>query len=365
MCTHCGETGALTNLPALGHDYAAVVTEPTCETPGFTTHTCGRCGDHFTDSYIAPTGHTYGDGVVTREPTCTREGEMTYTCSCGKTHTEPIAKLAHSYVPQIVEPTCTELGYTAYVCAHCGDRTTGDYVRELGHDWNAGTVVQAPRLTKEGLLEQTCRRCGAEQKTVLPVLESCAGTICPSHDYHDAPEFGHWSHAGIDYTLELGLFRGTSDTEFSPNVAMTRAMLVTVLYRLDGQKEPTGANPFTDVEPDSWYTEAVIWAVENEIVLGMGDGTFAPEAEITREQMAAILYRYAAYRGDDMTTDADLAAFPDEERVSAYAREALAWAVDRGLINGVAQNGESWLEPQAGATRAQVATILMRFLKQK
>ena len=257
VCTHCGETGALTNLPALGHDYAAVVTEPTCETPGFTTHTCGRCGDHFTDSYIAPTGHTYGDGVVTREPTCTREGEMTYTCSCGKTHTEPIAKLAHSYVPQIVEPTCTELGYTAYVCAHCGDRTTGDYVRELGHDWNAGTVVQAPRLTKEGLLEQTCRRCGAEQKTVLPVLESCAGTICPSHDYHDAPEFGHWSHAGIDYTLELGLFRGTSDTEFSPNVAMTRAMLVTVLYRLDGQKEPTGTNPFTDVEPDSWYTEAV------------------------------------------------------------------------------------------------------------
>lgn len=121
-----------------------------------------------------------------------------------------------------------------------------------------------------------------------------------------------------------------------------------MLYRLDGQKEPTGANPFTDVEPDSWYTEAVIWAVENEIVLGMGDGTFAPEAEITREQMAAILYRYAAYRGDDMTTDADLAAFPDEERVSAYAREALAWAVDRGLINGVAQNGESWLEPPGG-----------------
>lgn len=366
-CLHCGLTKRAGELEALGHD---VVTDaavpPTCVSDGLTEGShCARCGDHFTDSYIAPTGHTYGDGVVTREPTCTREGEMTYTCSCGKTHTEPIAKLAHSYVPQIVEPTCTELGYTAYVCAHCGDRTTGDYVRELGHDWNAGTVVQAPRLTKEGLLEQTCRRCGAEQKTVLPVLESCAGTICPSHDYHDAPEFGHWSHAGIDYTLELGLFRGTSDTEFSPNVAMTRAMLVTVLYRLDGQKEPTGTNPFTDVEPDSWYTEAVIWAVENEIVLGMGDGTFAPEAEITREQMAAILYRYAAYRGDDMTTDADLAAFPDEERVSAYAREALAWAVDRGLINGVAQNGESWLEPQAGATRAQVATILMRFLKQK
>ena len=123
----------------------------------------------FTDSYIAPTGHTYGDGVVTQsEPTCTREGEMTYTCSCGKTHTEPIAKLAHSYVPQIVEPTCTELGYTAYVCAHCGDRTTGDYVRELGHDWNAGTVVQAPRLTKEGLLEQTCRRCGAGAEDGAP-----------------------------------------------------------------------------------------------------------------------------------------------------------------------------------------------------
>ena len=196
-------------------------------------------------------------------------------------HVDEVIALIKSYQPDLVMNIALPYQDLTIMdaCLACGDRTTGDYVRELGHDWNAGTVVQAPRLTKEGLLEQTCRRCGAEQKTVLPVLESCAGTICPSHDYHDAPEFGHWSHAGIDYTLELGLFRGTSDTEFSPNVAMTRAMLVTVLYRLDGQKEPTGANPFTDVEPDSWYTEAVIWAVENEIVLGMGDGTFAPEAE--------------------------------------------------------------------------------------
>ena len=197
-------------------------------------------------------------------------------------------------------------------------------------------------------------------------LQSTATLLveCPASRFTDVDR-NEYYHEGIDFVVSRGYMIGMGGAKFQPDTEMSRAMLVTVLYRLDGQKEPTGANPFTDVEPDSWYTEAVIWAVENEIVLGMGDGTFAPEAEITREQMAAILYRYAAYRGDDMTTDADLAAFPDEGRVSAYAREALAWAVDRGLINGVAQGGESWLEPQAGATRAQVATILMRFLKQK
>lgn len=317
---------------------------------------------------VKPTEHIYIS--ATTEPTCTEAGFTNLTClHCGLTkRAGELEALGHDVVTDAaVPPTCVSDGLTeGSHCARCGEVFTAQTtVPSTGEHAHVVTPGKAATCTEPGLLEQTCRRCGAEQKTVLPVLESCAGTICPSHDYHDAPEFGHWSHAGIDYTLELGLFRGTSDTEFSPNVAMTRAMLVTVLYRLDGQKEPTGANPFTDVEPDSWYTEAVIWAVENEIVLGMGDGTFAPEAEITREQMAAILYRYAAYRGDDMTTDADLAAFPDEKTVSSYACEPLAWAVDRGLINGVAQNGESWLEPRAGATRAQVATILMRFLKQK
>ena len=364
VCSRCELTGPLTNLPSLSHDYAAVVTEPTCETPGFTTHTCSRCGDHFTDNYVAPTGHIYGDGVVTREPTCTQEGEMTYSCSCGKTHTESIARLPHTYSTQITAPTCTELGYTTYTCT-CGDSYQADYTLSTGHSWDAGVTVTAPTLTSTGLLRQTCTVCQAEQETIIPALTSCdGGEGCPSKAFTDVPGTEHWSHIGIDFVLKSGLFYGTSPHTFSPEQEMTRAMLVTVLYRMEGSPSVKGLkNNFTDVADDTWYTDAVVWANQNGVVNGVTEATFQPKTNITREQVAAILYRYAKSKGYDVTAAANLADFPDHDDVSAYAETAMAWANAAGLITGSGSGEAIYLNPRDSATRAQVAAILMRFVK--
>ena len=140
---------------------------------------------------------------------------------------------------------------------------------------------------------------------------------------------------------------------------MNRAMLVTVLWRYEGK--PTGAkNTFSDVPADEWYTDAVAWAAENGIVNGIGDGKFDPLGKITREQLATILYRYTENRGiTDTSKHGDLSGFSDEKQISAYATDAVAWAVGEGLILG----SEGMLLPQGNATRAQVATILMRYIE--
>ena len=143
---------------------------------------------------------------------------------------------------------------------------------------------------------------------------------------------------------------------------MTRAMLVTVLWRYAGRPE-AGKNPFTDVPAEQWYTEAVTWAAENGVVSGVGNGRFAPNGNITREQMASILFRYAKLTGLDTSKRGELAGFPDEGQVSSWAREALSWAVGEGIISGTAEGGRTILKPQGNATRAQVASILMRFIR--
>ena len=143
---------------------------------------------------------------------------------------------------------------------------------------------------------------------------------------------------------------------------MTRAMLVTVLWRYAGQPVE-GSNSFTDVSSNVWYTQAVAWAAENGIVTGIGGGRFNPDGQITREQLAVILYRYCKSIGIDTSDVADITTFPDANQVSGYAIEALSWAVKTGLVTGSATGGKVYLEPRGNATRAQVATILMRFIQ--
>ncbi len=144
---------------------------------------------------------------------------------------------------------------------------------------------------------------------------------------------------------------------------MNRAMLVTVLWRLDGRPAPQGENTFTDVAPRRYYTDAVIWANACGIVEGTHAGVFEPESNVTREQIAAIIYRYARYKGYDLSSSADLSAFPDAASVSRYARDSLSWAKAEGVISGLkAPAGVTLLDPKGDATRSQVAAILMRFL---
>ena len=168
-----------------------------------------------------------------------------------------------------------------------------------------------------------------------------------------------WFYADAAFVYEKGLFSGTDSSTFSPDASMTRAMLVTVLYRLEGQPAVTGSSSFADVKSGVYYERAVIWAAANGIVTGTGSAAFSPDAKVTREQLAAILYRYAQYRKLDTSANAKLDSFADAGDVSAYAGAALGWAVAEGLVNGASGR----LMPKGNATRAQVAAIFHRFVE--
>lgn len=168
-----------------------------------------------------------------------------------------------------------------------------------------------------------------------------------------------WFYSDVMFVYENGLFSGTDSRSFSPNASMTRAMLVTVLYRLEGEPAGTGSSSFSDVRSGSYYEKAVAWAAANGIVTGTGSTSFSPDVKVTREQLAAILYRYAQYKKLDTDAGAKLDSFSDAGNVSGYASEALSWAVSEGLINGASGR----LMPKGDATRAQVAAILHRFVE--
>ena len=167
-----------------------------------------------------------------------------------------------------------------------------------------------------------------------------------------------WFHDAVQYVYENGLMDGVENNLFAPNNPTTRAQLVTILYRLEGEPAVTGESGFTDVEADTWYTNAVAWAAANGIVNGVSEAQFAPGNNITREQLATILYRYAQAKGYDVSAFADLSGFPDAGDIQSYATQALSWAVAEGLLQGFE---DDTLRPQGNATRAQIATILMRF----
>ena len=177
----------------------------------------------------------------------------------------------------------------------------------------------------------------------------------PFTDVHETD----WFYNDVLFVYEEGLFAGTSDTTFSPNAAMTRAMLVTVLYRLEGEPAVSGRSGFSDVTFNSYYEDAVTWAADNGIVNGTSITTFSPNANVTREQMAAILYRYAQYKKYNTAASSSLNGFTDQASVSSYATDSLEWAVAEKLVNGSAGK----LMPTGNATRAQVAAILHRFVE--
>lgn len=194
---------------------------------------------------------------------------------------------------------------------------------------------------------------------VVVTFEKIEETTKPTVSFTDA-QSTDWYAEAVTYAVENGLFQDTSATTFEPNANMNRAMLVTVLYRMSGEqaKADTASG---DVAQNAWYAEAVAWAKTNGIVSGVSATQFAPNQNVTREQMAAILYRYAQYKGQETgNADANLAAFADANTVSSYAISAMNWAVKNGLISGTSA---TTLSPNGSATRARVATILMRYQK--
>ena len=388
-CSVCGDSYVDSIVPATGHSYEAVVTAPTCDKMGYTTYTCSVCGDSYVGSYTDALEHTY-TAVVTKEPTCTEEGVKTFTCSeCGKSYTEAIPTVAHSYEAVVTAPTCDKMGYTTYTCSVCGDSYVADYVDAAGHDCETETVpatclgygfvresckhcdysviteitaplghdyqavVTAPTLDEGGYTTHTCSRCGDSYvDSETPAL----GHKCAA--YTDIPT--DWAKEGICFVIENGLMVGTTSTTFAPKDTLTRAMLVTVLYRMAGSPAVDAPSGFTDVADGQWYSDAIAWAAANGIVNGVGNNRFAPSEPVTREQLAAIFFRYAKAEAPEADV---LSGYPDAEAISTYARDAMAWAVSTGLVTGSKEADGTYLAPQGLAAREQAAAILMRYAK--
>lgn len=289
--------------------------------------------------------HTWDAGVVTKEPTCAASGTRVYTNDVGETMTEAIPAKPHTpeTIPAVAA-TCTASGLTeGSKCAVCGATLTAQKVIPAAHHYVDGV----------------CTVCGAEDPTAVPCP---GGEACPGHKFTDMPSTTNWAHNGIDFVVAHKLFAGTSDTTFEPNTKLTRAMIVEILYCLEGEPAVEAENPFTDVSGSAWYTKAVLWAASNNIVAGIGNGRFDPNGTATREQAATILYEYARFKGCDVDVYGDLSSFADAGSVSAFARAPMTWAVAEGLISGAVINGRTLLDPQGVTTRAQFAMIMMQYV---
>ena len=302
-------------IPTVAHSYEAVVTAPTCDKMGYTTYTCSVCGD----SYVRR-----GSGWAPPAMTARRRPSR---------------------------PPASATALSASPAEHCDYSVITEIAAPLGHDYQA--VVTAPTLDEGGYTTHTCSRCGDSYvDSETPAL----GHKCAA--YTDIPT--DWAKEGICFVIENGLMVGTTSTTFAPKDTLTRAMLVTVLYRMAGSPAVDAPSGFTDVDDGQWYSDAIAWAAANGIVNGVGGNKFAPSEPVTREQLAAIFFRYAKAEAPEADV---LSGYPDAESVSTYARDAMAWAVSTGLVTGSKEADGTYLAPQGLAAREQAAAILMRYVK--
>ena len=371
-CSGCGQTRTET-IPATGaHDYQFTKTvAPTCTDGGYDLYTCSGCGATERRNLTDAAGHKWDGGTVTTAPTETTPGVRTFTCTvCDQTRTETIpATGAHDYqFTKNVAPTCTDGGYDLYTCSGCGATERRNLTDAAGHKWDGGTVTTAPTETTPGVRTFTCTVCDQTRTEAIPATgaSTCTGgPSCPSYGLHDVAGPGYWAHEGIDYCVRNRLMSGVGAGTFSPDTACTRAQIVKILYNRSGNQTDYSYYylPFTDVAPGAWYYNAVAWAYYNDVTSGTSATTFTPNAAITRQQLVTFLYRYTVKYAPEFTGNAaPISAFPDAGSVANWAYAAMSWAVGNRLIVGNAHdNGLDYLDPNGSATRAQTATIIMRY----
>ena len=359
-CTHTDYGTTERTLPA------------TCGEAGRVDTICSNCGEVISTRELPPTGaHVWDNGVVTTAPTETTPGVRTRTCTvCGDIREETIpATGAHDYqFTKNVAPTCTDGGYDLYTCSGCGATERRSLTDAAGHKWDGGTVTTAPTETTPGVRTFTCTVCDQTRTEAIPATgaSTCTGgPSCPSYGLHDVAGPDYWAHKGIDYCVRNRLMSGVGAGTFSPDTACTRAQIVKILYNLSGNQTDYSYYylPFTDVAPGAWYYNAVAWAYCNDVTSGTSATTFTPNAAITRQQLVTFLYRYTVKYAPEFTGNAaPISAFPDAGSVANWAYAAMSWAVGNGLIKGNAHdNGLDYLDPNGSATRAQTATIIMRY----
>lgn len=234
-----------------------------------------------------------------------------------------------------------------------------------GHKWiTDSTETSLPSGLHDGYTTQVCAICGTREQTTVSAEYCAGGYSCPGRNFPDMPKPKNWAHNAIEYVLEYGLLSGLGNGTFDPSGSMTRSMLVNVLWRAAGKPKPTGNASFSDVKNGSWYTDSVLWAAENKVASGTGNGKFDPNGNVTREQIAVILQNFCRYQNKKTDARADISAFADNKKVSSWAVDAMKWAVAEGLISGRESDGKRTLDPQGNATRAEVSSILMRYVKE-
>ena len=405
-CSRCGVTEQRNVVPAAGHSYEAVVTEPTYYAQGYTTHTCVNCGDKYVDSYTPALQPAYSitvrvsdeafgkaflsDNVVTAVPangmyasgflltpaysaTVVQEGNRFYITDvkedCVLTiefRSKDAAKVTFSVPAGCKAESLTGcVGESVELTA-----PTGKPVADA-HDYVFAGWVETPvseELSKPDAIF-TDSYLFTKQSVILYALYSYVyrgdtyytTTVrmdtCLAEQFKDVDTTA-WYHEALDFVLEYGYMNGVGEFKFEPNGLLTRAMMVTILYRLDGEGE-YAAHPFKDVAKDTWYDEAVAWGYATGVVKGTSATTFSPDDYVTREQAATLLYRYAQYCGEDVSAMGSLMGFEDAKQISSFARDAMRWAVGEGIVNG---RSETVLEPLGTATRAEIAKILYGWL---
>ena len=266
----------------------------------------------------------------------------------------------HTWMPWTVDtqPTCSSSGLQHRLCSDCGERQD-QVLQPLGHDWVISAQVEQSTKYRAGTAEFTCSRCGWHKLDALPLIV-CQDADCPCKRFTDAPPQGNWAHNGIDFVVENGIFNGTGASTFHPGGNMTRAMLVTVLWRIAGKPEAKKDYTFTDVHGSAYYAPAVRWASENGVVTGYSPERFGPENYITREQAVTLLQRYFA---PDAVYSGSTDRFMDAQSVQPYVKGPMSWAIEHRVITGQAgADGAMYLMPGSFITREQAASVIMRCL---
>ena len=275
-------------------------------------------------------------------------------------------KLVVTYDPEVL----------TYVDTQPGDAWSDPEQVTLSVNPDSGKIILAFAsidASKDGTLF-TLTFSGAVQDTVIAVdgsssyitgvgaVKDLRVDLCPSAQYVDMQNMVPVIHEAVDYMVGMGYMNGMSGTMFGPNVELNRAMMVTMLYRMAGSPETTGDHPFVDVPASTFYTQSVIWALENDITTGIDDTHFAPSKPLTRQELVTFLYRFAGFMGYDRTATTELSGYTDTDLIRPYAVDAFKWAVAEGIIRGTS---ETTLDPTANTVRFQVALMIYRLLSQQ
>ena len=404
-CSRCGDKYIGDETAAFGHDWdeGRVTIEPTDTEPGERVYTCSRCGEKRTER-IPERNHIHAYTAAVTLPTCTAEGCTTHTCVCGDSYVDAVVPaLGHDYRAVVTAPTCVEAGFTTCTCSRCGDMYICDGTAALGHDYRDGRCIRCqakdPGDPSEVFYDDLFKAIEAADRIDLSkysdesveafnrafdaakaaaaadkqadvdrakdALEAAVRALeekKPPADepfrFDDVQDDTQYFYEPVYWAVENEITNGASATTFNPGAGCTRAQVVTFLWRAAGKPEPSEAeDPFADVNAGQYYYKAVLWAVENEITNGTGDGSFSPDATCTRGQIVTFLWRYFEKPEEAV----DLNPFEDVME-GQYYTQAILWAVKNEITNGSSSDKFS---PDSTCTRSQIVTFLYRAMPEE